>query len=137
LTKVILFLMAIFSSFNASFTVLKLTISNVVLLTIIVIFNLITNTYNVVYCEVPFITHLYTVFSYMQQVWDRDNQQRDIQLTVPLSYQCKYFLIHYYLILRYDHPNGLNRIHICVFYQKNKQVFSLKCDIYYAFTFKP
>ena len=39
--------------------------------------------------------------------------------------------------LRYDHPNGLNSIHICVFYQKNKQVFSLKCDIYYAFTFKP
>jgi len=24
-----------------------------------------------------------------------------------------------------------------VFYIKNKQVFSLKCDIYYAFTFKP
>ena len=23
------------------------------------------------------------------------------------------------------------------FIQKNKQVFSLKCDIYYAFTFKP
>ena len=92
--------MAIFSSFNASFTVLKLTISNVVLLTIIVIFNLITNTYNVVYCEVPFITHLYTVFSYMQQVWDRDDQQRDIQLTVPLSYQCKYFLKHFYLILK-------------------------------------
>jgi len=31
-----------------------------------------------------------------------------------------------YKHLRYDHPNGLNRIHICVFYQKNKQVFFIK-----------
>jgi len=38
--------------------------------------------------------------------------------------------------LRYDLPNGLWRIHICI-YQKNKHVFSLKCDIYYAFTFQP
>ena len=30
------------------------------------------------------------------------------------------------IYLRYDHPNGLNRIHICVFYQKNKQVFFIK-----------
>jgi len=40
-------------------------------------------------------------------------------------------------MLRYDHPNGLWRIHICIFYQKNKQVFSLKWDMYYAFTVKP
>ena len=45
-------------------------------------------------------------------------------------------LIRASIVLRYDHPNGLWRIHICIFYQKNK-VFSLKCDIYYAFTFEP
>ena len=39
--------------------------------------------------------------------------------------------------LRYDHPNGLWRIHICIFYQKINIFFPLKCDIYYAFTFKP
>ena len=39
----------------------------------------------------------------------------------------KSFIKYYDLyLLRYDHPNGLNRIHICVFYQKNKQVFFIK-----------
>ena len=31
-----------------------------------------------------------------------------------------------HLSLRYDLPNGLWRIHICIFYQKNKQVFFIK-----------
>jgi len=39
--------------------------------------------------------------------------------------------------LRYGHPNGLNRIHICIFYKKINKFFSLKCNINYAFTFKP
>jgi len=47
-------------------------------------------------------------------------------------YEVKQNKIHVFPILlgkridlRYDHSNGLWRIHICIFYQKNKQVFSL------------
>jgi len=39
------------------------------------------------------------------------------------------------IVLRYDHPNGLWRIHICIFYQKNKQVFFIKMCCILCFYF--
>jgi len=39
--------------------------------------------------------------------------------------------------LKYDLPNGLWMIPICILIKKINKFFSLKCDIYYTFTFQP
>ena len=81
------------------------------------------------------VNYLYSRFPYLFDTWRQfrfylgyrlliNNTQRRIFMSGKNN-------------LRYDHPNGLNRIHVCVFIKKINKLFILKCDIYYAFTFKP